>query len=178
MLAVAPLRACFFRILLLASLPIAAVTGAPATAAEATLTSLRPASDGGDCQWREDMFVDASGFLCPGVGAYAVLIRLAGVDSWPVFRRNGRLSDLRAAIVASTGADSLALTGEDMEWRLDRPGGQPRAALFRIRAEHDAGTTTTPYLVARMTPAGACLIGQAADATAARRLADGGAGCR
>jgi hypothetical protein len=169
-------RAVMARVLILAAVLVLA--GPPAMAATAgTETSLLPVSAGGACRWQADAIADEDAFVCPGAGGYSVLIRQRGVDSWPEFGRGGRLSDLRDGIRRITGADVVALTGAPMEWRFGG-GGEPRAALFQVQAETDAGSVATLYVVARLSGGRACIAGRADSPGSARRLADGGAGCR
>jgi hypothetical protein len=151
-------------------------TTAVAAANAALSTSLLPSSEGGECEWRENAFADEDAFLCPGAGGFKVYVRGAGIDSWPAFSRGHELSDLRAGLSRITGADVIILTGEPMEWRM--AAGRPIAAIFRMRSESRTGGETVAYIVARISGDRVCVIGQAANEVAARRIADGGGGCR
>lgn len=103
-------------------------------------------------------------------------MRTVGIDTWPAFAIGHQLSDLHASIARISGADVIALTGEPMEWRM--AGEQPVAAIFQMRTERNDGSQSTSYVVARIAGDHVCVAGQAANEDAARRMADGGSGCR
>lgn len=151
-------------------------TAATAETITTVSTSLLPTSEGGECEWRENAFADEDAFLCPGAGGYRVYVRDGGVESWPAFTRGRQLSDLRAGITSVIGTDIVALTGEPMEWRM--VGARPAAAIFQIRADDGTGGDILAYVVARVGGDRVCVAGRAADAAAARRIADRGGGCR
>ena len=159
-----------------ASLAAAGARAGATAAVTAVSTSLLSSGDGGDCQWQEDAFADEDAFLCPGAGGFRVYIRSLGVDQWPAFSRGRELSDLRAGILRVTGADVIDLTGDTMEWRM--AGERPVAAIFQMRTERDDGSQSTSHIVARVTGDRICVVGQATSQEAARRMADGGGGCR
>ncbi len=151
-------------------------TATAAGAATTAFTSLLPTSENGECEWRENAFADEDAFLCPGMGGYRVYVREEGVDSWLAFTRGRELSDLHAGILRVTGADVIALTGEPLEWRM--ADDRPVAAIFQARTESGSGGDTTTYIVARISGDRVCVAGRAADEATAKRMADGGGGCR